>query len=146
MTALKRDDYVLAMMGLTGGRPLEPVHVQKLFFLLDNRVAPHLGKAYFDFKAYDYGPFDKTVYEALGSLSDRGDVAISRSTSGLRQYSLTPKGVGNATKLAAKLPDDVRSKAQRLGEWVVAQDFATLVSAIYKAYPAMKENSVFVQR
>ena len=139
-----RDSWVLAGMTATGKSSLRPVHVQKLFFLLDERVAVGLGDRFFSFQPYDYGPFDKAVYESLESLGDAGLVEITSTSSGLRSYELTATGRARGTAELSKLPAPTQDKIRSLAEWVAGQDFASLVSAVYKAYPAMRANSVFV--
>lgn len=74
-----RQLFVLAGMAATD----EPVRfasiqIQKLFFLYDEKVRKDVGKTpFFDFKPYDYGPFDKTVYEILKDLETKSLAEIT---------------------------------------------------------------------
>ena len=48
------------------------IQIQKLFFLFDEKIRKASGKMpYFDFKPYDYGPFDKTVYDMIEDLESK---------------------------------------------------------------------------
>ena len=141
---LNRNEYVRAVLATAGDASFEPVHVQKLFFLLDERLAKRMGGRYFHFQPYDYGPFDKEVYDALGNLHVTGDVQVDVDWRGLRHYCLTPAGLDRGKRDLAKLSKALQAEIQRHTEWVRAQSFATLVSTIYKFYPHMRANSVFV--
>lgn len=145
MSRLERSDYVRAVLSSCGDASFEPVHVQKLFFLLDDRLAESLGGTYFDFQPYDYGPFDAGVYDSLQNLSLGRDVQLDQDWRGMRLYTLTRAGAEKGQRDLATLPAAVQNEIRKYAEWVRSQSFASLVSAIYKAYPAMKVNSVFVE-
>lgn len=119
-----------------------PVQVQKLMFLIDREVANRVGGPFFDFAPYNYGPFDKQVYRELAALSELGLVEISQS--GTRDaFRLTEAGQKEGESCLAELPKTVRDYIQKVSEFVRSQTFSGLVSAIYKAYPDMKANSIF---
>lgn len=143
MQTPERNEFVLAALALGDATSYQPVHVQKLFFLLDKRVSKELDGAYFDFKAYDYGPFDSQVYLTLEELEDDEQVIIARSA-GVRTYTLTAAGRARGNRVAEALTETVREEITKLAKWVVSQGFASLVSAIYRDYPKMKVNSVFL--
>ena len=75
--------------------------MQKLFFLLDDRVMSD--EPYFDFEPYDYGPFDRGVYDALHNLSLTGDVQVDYDWRGMRMYSLTADGLSKGLRDLANL-------------------------------------------
>src|SRR5271166_2558935 len=83
---MTRNDFMLAVLAAGNGAAHTPVQVQKLFFLLDRKVSQQLGGPWFDFKASDYGPFDKAVYEELRSLSQQGLVTINAEPNARRTY------------------------------------------------------------
>jgi uncharacterized protein YwgA len=143
--ALERRDLVLAALSSAGCSGFEPVHVQKLFFLIDRMLGDRLGGEYFDFQAYDYGPFDKDVYAELECLSRQGFVQITGIGS-LRTYSLTPLGQSAGSAALGRLGDDLPEKVTTLANWVRTKPFTQLVSAIYKEFPDMAVNSVFSER
>ena len=90
---MNRQDLMLAVLAVDRGASYTPVQVQKLFFLLDARVADRFGGPYFEFSPWDYGPFDRAVYDELEGLEAAGLVQISRSPGGRwRTYRLTMEG------------------------------------------------------
>lgn len=141
---MNRDDYVLASMAMAGRDPLSPVQVQKYFFLLDQNVSENVGGAHFDFQAYDYGPFDKEVYEVLDDLRGQGLVEVVGDTwRGIRTYRLTEAGFHAAEEPIEQLPDVIQKYARDVVSWMRQLSFTQLVSAIYSEYPEMQANSVF---
>lgn len=125
-----------------GGYRYTPVQVQKLLFLIDRQIPEHVGGPHFHFEPYHYGPFDRTVYNQLDQLATQGLVAIDLS-SAPRTFTLTPEGVARGTTALNTLPDAIRDFISRTSAFVRTQNFSSLVSAIYKAFPEMRENSVF---
>jgi len=142
---LNRHDMMLAAMSGSGCAPFQPVHVQKLFFLIDEKLGAALGGKYFDFEPYDYGPFDKVVYAELDAMCAEGLVAIKGSGS-YREYTLTEADVERGRTTVAKLSGNLPQSLSTLARFVRSLGFAELVSAVYRAYPAMKVNSVFSER
>lgn len=137
---------MLAAMSPARTGSFSPVQVQKLFFLLDENVAVQTKGPHFDFEPYDYGPFDKDVYLELEKLHLNGLVEILRPRGhGSRVYKLTDKGFETGKRDFEKLPEDVRRYIREAVSFVQDLSFAELVSAIYKAYPEMRVNSVFFQ-
>ena len=122
--------------------PYEPVQVQKLFFLLDENAASGIGGKKFNFRPYDYGPFDRAVYDEIEALAGEGLIEVygdGRS----RRYSLTLAGIDRAAELLESLPPRVRKYMGDVSKWVQSQSFEDLVATIYEHYPEMAVNSVF---
>jgi len=141
---LEREAFTLAVLSAANGESHQPAHVQKLFFLIDRVISDRLGGPYFNFQPYDYGPFDKAVYETLDLLESQGDVEISRSDMPSRRlYRLTRCGQEKGEKNLDSLDPEAQKYIKEASSLVRELSFANLVSAIYKAYPEMKENSVF---
>lgn len=141
MPELSRKELVLAALSPAKKDPFQPVHVQKLFFLIDERA--DIGRKYFDFEPYDYGPFDKQVYYDLEELEEEGKVEINRNDWNQRQFLLTDAGQEEGEAALGKLSEDSRDYITRLSDYVRSLSFTDLVSAIYKAFPEMKEKSIF---
>ena len=142
---MQQNDYVLAILSAGGEQAsFSPVQVQKLFFLLDREIPQFVGGPYFDFTPYDFGPFDKEVYGALDGL-DLPGLAEKTSDGRYRRYSLTPEGLARGRDQFAAFPEDVQKYISQLATWVRSLSFSQLVSAIYRAYPEMKANSIFQQ-
>jgi hypothetical protein len=143
-TKFSRMDIVLAALSPAGGVPHTPVQVQKLLFLVDRNLASLIGGPKFNFEPYHYGPFDVAVYSTLQELAGQGLVEITRSSEGnWREYRLTPEGQSCGAQVLAALDERARDYVQRVSEFVRKLSFTELVSAIYEAYPEMRERSVF---
>lgn len=142
--AMKRKEIILAAMSTAGQKGFRPVHVQKLFFLIDDRLTKETGGPHFAFEPYDYGPFDQDVYRELDRLTAEGLVAVSDpGLGGPRTYWLTEAGLDKGAEALARLEAATQRALDRLTNFVRALSFGDLVSAIYRAYPEMKVNSVF---
>ncbi len=139
---MERKNYVLAVMATAGGTEHTPVQIQKLFFLLDKKIPGAVGGPYFDFVAYDYGPFDSEVYEVIHELEDDGDAETCDGS--LRRYKLTAPGQQKGSSLLLEEFDlQTGEYIKKLSAWVRSLSFAELVSAVYQEFPEMKANSVF---
>jgi uncharacterized protein len=139
---MQREELVLAAMAPGGGYRYAPVQVQKLFFLIDRQIPQLVDGPHFDFQPYHYGPFDRSVYDQLDELALQGLVTID-STSSPRTFALTADGVERGNAFFAGLSEPARDFMGRASHFVRTQSFASLVSAIYKAFPEMRANSVF---
>jgi hypothetical protein len=139
---MTREEFVLAAMTPEAGYSYSPVQVQKLLFLLERQIPGALNGPHFHFQAYHYGPFDSAVYHQLEQLAARGLVLIDRSSSP-RSFVLTAEGAAIGNRALDALPPQTREFIVRTCHFVRAQSFSSLVSAIYKAFPEMRVNSVF---
>jgi len=140
---MTKDDIIIAAMAAGGTYSLTPVQIQKLLFLVDKRAAAKLDGPSFNFEPYHYGPFDREIYERLEALARNGLVEIiGTSYSRTRSYRLTPKGLEIGNKILGRLPEPVREFMEKLSTFVRSLTFVQLVSAIYRAYPEMRVNSV----
>ena len=92
---------------------------------------------------YDYGPFDSSVYDVLRGLEADRLVASSTTSRGWKKYELTEEGLQLGGEVLAGLGPQASNYLKQLSAWVLSLSFAQLVSAVYKAYPDMKANSVF---
>jgi hypothetical protein len=137
---LHRDDYVLAVLATSGEGAWTPVQVQKIFFLLDQRLASQVGGPHFNFTAYDYGPFDAAVYEVIERQSELASVD---RTSSMKTFRLTRRGQARGEEALVELSPGAREYIRSLSGWVRNLSFQQLVSAVYKEFPEMRANSVF---
>lgn len=140
---MDRKGLMLAALAAGGeNATFSPVQIQKLFFLIDREAAQLVGGPYFSFEPYDYGPFDRAVYDQLDLLELCGSV---KATNGerYRVYSLTPQGYAEGVERLADIGPEASSYIKKVANWVRALSFQQLVAAIYKRYPDMKVNSVF---
>lgn len=139
---MDRNDFVLTVMSSCPDAIYTPVQVQKLFFLIDQKIPKLVKGPHFDFSPYDYGPFDKHVYWALEALEAEGSIVIEGSAT-YRTYTTTKRGQKKGEVLFNELPAKAQEYITRLSEFVRHLSFNELVSSIYQAYPKMRANSVF---
>lgn len=137
-----REELVLAALAQAKGKALTPVQVQKLFFLIDHNIAKLVDGPHFDFKPYNYGPFDKAVYDALEDQRAVGNVEFVPQRT-WNDFRLTEAGQARGEDIFGKLDAKARDYTERAVDFVMKLSFTELVSAIYKAYPDMQVNSVF---
>lgn len=133
---------VLAGLYPSNQKAYSPVQVQKLFFLIDKNIPKLIDGPLFDFQPYNYGPFDKTVYRVIEELSEEGLAEIVPSSSRLN-YRLTNEGQKEGELIFKRLAPAAQKYISDVSTFVLSLSFSSLVSAIYKAYPEMRENSVF---
>jgi uncharacterized protein YwgA len=137
---MRPSETILAILASADGRPLTPVQLQKAVFLLDRNG---LARG-FQFRPYDYGPFDRTVYDEAAALAERGLVSISPAQWGRwNVYAATADGIHAGREVLDDLPADHAAYVRSVVEWVRSQSFASLVKSIYQQYPEMRENSIF---
>ena len=141
---MDKKEFVLAALAASSGAEYTPVQVQKLFFVVDREISQVVGGPFFNFIAYDYGPFDSDVYNVLRQLEEDGNVqTLYYSPSGFRRYKLTAQGQVKGVGIFQGLDKKVSDYITTLSDKIRKLSFAELVSAIYQAYPEMKANSVF---
>jgi len=137
-----REEIILAALAPAKGKALTPVQVQKLFFLIDKNIAKLVGGPHFDFKPYNYGPFDKAVYDELERQRAAGNVELVPERT-WNDFRLTEEGQARGEAILPDLPAKARDYIERAVEFVMRLSFSQLVASIYKAYPDMRVNSVF---
>lgn len=141
---MKDRDVVMAALAAAKGATYTPVQIQKLLFLLDRKLVTELKGPYFNFEPYDYGPFDRRVYEVLESLENEGLVEIIRAQNlRWKKYRTTSEGQRKGEEILSTIEPGIAERIISLSNTVRRLSFGELVSAIYKAYPEMKVNSVF---
>ena len=138
---MKRPEVVLTAMAAGGaGTQFDPVRVQKLLFLVDKEIPQFVEGPHFDFKPYNYGPFDGAVFQELDALSMENEVSIDHNR--YRLYSLTDSGHARSAAMLAELPQEIACYLQDVAQWVLSQTFRQLLAAIYQRYPDMAVNSI----
>jgi hypothetical protein len=136
-------DLVLTALAAGEKNEYSPVQIQKLMFLLDKNISNRLGGPFFDFRPYDYGPFDPSIYEDLRELERQGYVSTSPSSRGWNKHQLTDSGLAKANEFLTQFDPSILEYFKAVSKFVRSLSFADLVSSIYKAYPEMKVNSIF---
>lgn len=142
----RRQTLVLAALSAGTTDSFAPVQVQKMFFLLDESISGEIGGRQFEFEPYDYGPFDKNVYAELNALQAAGFVQLSyvSASAGGRRYSVTDVGRVFGQRALQSLSPNAQEFIVDVANWVRKLSFAQLVGSIYKAFPHMREKSIFV--
>jgi hypothetical protein len=139
-TTMKRSDLMLAALSVADGGLYTPVQVQKLFFLMDREIPALINGPLFQFEPY--GPFDAAVYRELDKLHHCDMVQIIPQGT-WSSYRLTKQGQDRGEECIKRLDPKAVAYIRSVSEFVRKLSFTELVSAIYKAYPEMRENSVF---
>jgi len=129
-------------IGSAKGRGLSPVQLQKVLFLLGKELPTVVGTDFYHFQPYNYGPFDKAVYQDAEGLSYAGYVSIA-SSGRITEYSATPEGSDYAEQIRARAPRLGTEYLTKIVEWAQSLTFSELVRAIYNKYPQYRVNSVF---
>ncbi len=141
-------EAVLLAFAASGGDPYSPVQLQKFLFIVDREIGGRIGGPVFNFRPYDYGPFDSAVYDAANQLSREGLVVVDFDPgTPVRKYLATSAGRIEGERLlesiANRAGQEYKTYLRDLSSWVRSQSFESLVSSVYKIYPDMKVNSVF---
>ncbi len=134
---MNRKELILHVFSLVDDKLLSPVQVQKLLFLVDDKVSKELNNAkYFNFTPYDFGPFDKEIYVELNSLISDGKIVIVNSGK-TREYQLVE------TSRHPNISEEINIKLKKLITFVKNCSFKELLTAIYRAYPETATNAVY---
>ena len=141
---MKRSDWTLLALAAGNGRPLSPVQLQKVLFLLGEKGK--VGRGYYQFRPYNFGPFSPDIYVDAESLERMGLARIDRAEPGRpwAVYAATPEGISAAEKLDG-LDRSTRQYVKALVEWAKGLSFQQLVSAVYREFPDQRVNSIFVE-
>ena len=126
-----------------GGRGVsyDGLRVQKLLFLIDVEIPDWVEGPHFDFAAYNYGPFDKSLYDVLGDLERRGCVARGQKN-GYADYSLTVQGLKKGGRVLGTLSPEARQFMESAATWLRLSTFRRILTVIYRKYPEMARNSM----
>lgn len=142
---LSREQVLLSMVAMVDGAALTPVQIQKALFLATDKASRAFARnSRYDFQPYDYGPFDRQVYVDAEDLSRQGLMSIVPGPENRwNTYAATPEGVTRGRQYLRQLNNEQREILERILDVVRSLSFTELVSAIYRAYPPMRVNSVF---
>lgn len=138
---MERRDWTLLAISFKGGEPMAPVELQKTLFLLGQRRKAGVGKGFYEFVPYHYGPFCRDIYQDADLLEEEGLVHIERGR--WSEYIITSEGSRRAEAISKTAPRDAVDFLRRAVEWASGLSFDELVRAIYKQFPAQRRNSVF---
>jgi hypothetical protein len=139
---MNRVDWNLLVLAAAEGKPLDPAQLQKVLFLLQDKVPGALADGY-HFRPYHYGPFDPDVYSDAEFLAQDGLVSIVAAGGGWKTYAATDRGLAKAKCLVDGADPSAVAYARRVVQWARGLSFNQLVGAIYREYPQMRVNSIF---
>lgn len=141
---MEREDWTLLAIASAGGQAVTPVQLQKILFLLGSKLPDAVGREFYQFEPYNYGPFDVTVYRDAEALAARGLVA-TQAAPGQRwtSYAATPAGLRRAEQVRRGANTDAVAYLSKVVAWARALSFSDLVKAIYREYPAFRARSIF---
>ncbi len=141
---MRRDQVTLVMLATGQGGGFTPVQIQKAMFLLTREAAELFDEgSVYHFEPYDYGPFDSSVYFDADGLARDGLATVAYGP-GPRRYYATEAGIARGEGILLALPENLRKYISDVSTFVRTKSFSDLVAAIYRAYPEMRANSVFV--
>lgn len=141
---MNKRDWLLLTIAAAGGDTLSPVQLQKSMFLLGKKKRKEVGKGFYKFVPYAYGPFCVDLYRDAEELEQEGLVSIHQIMSGRwREYRITPEGSDRAKSIRESVGQDVLTFLEEKVTWVRELSFQELVREIYKMYPKYRRNSVF---
>lgn len=137
---MNRTDILLAIIAAAEGMQLQPVHLQKVAFLVGQEFERDLPEDYYEFDKYRYGPFSAQVYADADLLEYWGLIEIHwHSQHSKREYAVVDRHVVEELKI----PERVLTYIRETVAWACRQSFQELVRSIYYMFPEYQENSVF---
>lgn len=141
---LQNKDWTLLAISAAQGESLTPVQLQKSLFLMGQNAPWAVGRSYYHFSPYNYGPFSQRVYTDAEVLARDGLVRIERRPGqSWVEYSATPVGLRKAAEIERQVPSSAAEYLRSVVAWAHGLTFGELVSAIYSAFPEQRVNSVF---
>jgi len=142
---VEKKDVTLLVIESAGEKGLSPIQIQKSLFLIVQSHLPALPSDFYEFYAYNYGPFCEEVYQDADALVEEGlvfDMPVSGQSWSI--YTIAPKGRERAEAIRRENEiGDLAQYIKEIVEWVSALTFSELLRAIYAKYPQYSENSVF---
>ncbi len=76
--SLERENVTLAVLSLADGM-LTPVQLQKAMFLASDKLSSAFkADSRYNFQPYDYGPFDRQMYEDVEAMERQGLIQINQ--------------------------------------------------------------------
>ena len=141
---MRRKDWNLLVISSAGNEGLSPVQLQKALFLLGQTV-PRINQAeFYEFKAYNYGPYSKEIYLDAEILAVDGYVGLyTIQGQTWINYKSTETGIKKAKELRSELDNSIIKYIDNIVRWIQRLTFRQLLAYIYKQYPKYAKNSMF---
>jgi hypothetical protein len=139
--ALSAEDVLLLLAdGAAGPYELDRFRLMKGAFLV-SKLGEDDWEHLFNFRAYDYGPFDSSVYRAKDALWARGLLA-SEQNAQYGSYSLTEQGRERVREIEADIGKDDAEWIRAIGRWLAKTSFSKIVEKVYGQFPDYATRSV----
>ena len=171
---LRGSDIVLLLLAAptevedARGRINGVTRLEKLLYLAERetRVMDSVSAERLRFKAYNYGPFSKDVYQAVEVLEEAGFVTEERAYDGQtidsledldvtgavegdeyveRRFAVTAKGEAVAN-LLSRLHPNVAKQLSEIKDKYAGRNLSSLIGYVYRTYPDSAVNSVIAHR
>ncbi len=140
---MRRQNWLLLAIAASD-HGLSPIQAQKSMFLMKMEANAFVGRRFYSFEPYDYGPFDQNIYNDVEAFAAEGLVDIERAPGrNWPRYKISRAGLEKAHGIRGDSDDDAVEYLDRVVDWVESRPFGALVRAIYERYPKYKVNSVF---
>lgn len=137
---MNRVDILLAIIASAEGNPLQPVHLQKVAFLLAQEFESELPEDYYEFCKYRFGPFSAVIYADADLLEYWGQIEIRwHAQHSKREYAIVDRHVIEDLNIPAHILTYIRETV----DWASKMSFDELVRSIYFEFPEFIENSIF---
>ncbi len=137
---MNRIDILLAIIASAEGKPLQPVHLQKVAFLVAQQFESELPEDYYEFEKYRYGPFSATIYADADLLEYWGQIEVRyHAQHSKRKYVIVDRHVIEDLDIPARILTYIRETVT----WASKMSFNELVRSIYLEFPEFRENSIF---
>lgn len=140
---MNKENLILITLSVKSEEYFSPIQIQKTLFLINEKISKVRDWEIFNFIPYAYGPFDKEIYVFLSNLVKNDYIACAKFNNYF-EYKIIEKGLVKIKNLVDSLPPNDYDYIQRIVNFTTTVSFRELVSAIYREYPEMKVNSIFI--
>jgi uncharacterized protein YwgA len=141
---IKRTDWLLFAIAAAGEKGISPVRLQKSLFLLSRMLPKVIGRNYYHFIPYNWGPFDVNVYRDVELLIKNGFVhSLPSSAKRWFEYIITDKGAAYLERIKTRAPKKGVEYLTEVVKWSLSVTFQQLLSFIYSEFPEFRKKSVF---
>lgn len=143
MLSITKKDWLLTVMNYAGDKGLTPAQLQKILFIV-SKESPSKPTDFYNFIAYNYGPFDSQIYRDATCLEEDNFVKKLKSTGkNWEIYYVTEEGKKVAAQKKELIDEGTNDYLKRLTLFIQGLSFQELISTIYKHYPEYRVNSIF---
>ena len=112
--------------------------------MLGKHLLEELGEDFYEFRAYDYGPFCVDIYRDADSLRVDGLIQPQEVFGrGWVEYEVTSAGAKAAEALIREAPQRAVDHLSAIVAWARRLSFPALVREVYRLFPEYRVNSVF---